>query len=805
MSERIRFYDEGKFIRAFAPDLGLSRTFSKYDQFGPKPLESIAIEMHAYFCKWGDKYDTDKDTYTSELQRAMKMTIDLNNSRNSVGIEPPINFSRSSSSSELEPVPSAVVYTLKEYDQYKRNRMDDDASIPYMNEQIYKQTYYNRDKDIGRPWDLPRSVAWDDVTKIAYKKGNLNDKCDGCNVVIGVPKRIRSLRDIVLSSINEFDKIFGGTKHGANTVPTTANIEKNLPVVVKKYDRDTVTSRKDMRFAQDLSAGMKDLDYAMRVDELYEKLQFDIRPPDITNMTVPQDTSSGIRDGERIAVLNASNNATYVTTPNGSKNIQEIRIKYYVQMLLHKAVRTMKIDHVLRACSIVLKHEINNIIVDDALERAKMYQKGRDFFIGHLSSVIFSRLTQGGRQRFERGWIIQVGIKMLFGGSYAFRQRMGDPDGEDMVYFDGDISGLDTGMQKIFLELYSTSASKYQDHDDPGFKFYLMILKLTTENLSVKMVNIFRRTWRIMIGCMPSGFYETSHGNSWVVALWFYMYVNHVMTTQPHRASEIRQLLKEYKIGMVVFGDDHVGFCPRRVHDVVNEKGFKAYLATFGMVVRDNRDNLNFFSTLRSGGEVNHDGIVFLKKQFIETYENWVQYAKDNDFIISPVLPYRTMSSALHKIIIGSNWKKTEAEYCMSAMGMVYENAGVNHDIHWLSCRLYANCLVASGYKDTAHMRDHIMKHTPIGQDLTRSMRKANISLDQLVGGLPSVHDLMLLHKYDPTRANFVPNFENYRPGLDIDEEDFSHFDNKVYADKGFFKDPKYKPTYGKFSWGEDQ
>jgi len=210
-------------------------------------------------------------------------------------------------------------------------------------------------------------------------------------------------------------------------------------------------------------------------------------------------------------------------------------------------------------------------------------QKLRPFYILSVFQYLMAAMCLMFRQLVERGRVIKIGINFWFGGATALAMSVGFDD-PNVIFEDGDFKHLDSTIHMILLMLYVTQASVYFNWNgmtDTNAKLLKCFFRVCAERLSIKVTHMFSTIWRVIYGGMPSGAFETSHGDSWIVAFLYFLYVRQVMERYPERVSQLRELYRLFRCGIIVYGDDHVLFTHRDVHDIINETGFARFVAVF--------------------------------------------------------------------------------------------------------------------------------------------------------------------------------------------------------------------------------
>jgi len=195
----------------------------------------------------------------------------------------------------------------------------------------------------------------------------------------------------------------------------------------------------------------------------------------------------------------------------------------------------------------------------------------------------------------------------------------------EMLVGAGDIKSLDTSITAIPLMLYLMFAQIWiQRNDaDPSYRMFQYILEGCAEQLAGKTVR-WIRDFVLLIGVMPSGSLETSHGDSWIVGVVYWLsYIFNVMSqVDVLTRRKIWDYLINRIIGMWVYGDDFLKIYPKLLRDHVNVYGFANYLSSSHSIQMKNCEEFTSvltYLTVRNNEVINHvyTGPSYLKRHFI--------------------------------------------------------------------------------------------------------------------------------------------------------------------------------------------
>jgi len=243
--------------------------------------------------------------------------------------------------------------------------------------------------------------------------------------------------------------------------------------------------------------------------------------------------------------------------------------------------------------------------------------KCREYFILFLTVMLVAYIVHVDRQKFERGRFIKVGMKWAHGGAMQFASDITCEFMKGIILGDLDIDGYDTRVHRFLLEVYCAHSRYYVSDESPDLDLFLAFLKVNIANLTVKNTLLFGRIWRIIIGTMPSGAFETSHGNSWIFTFLWFCFLAKQMALHPSKAQQLYDLVFLYYLIIAIYGDDSVFVTHESVYDIFNIHLFVAFIqGDWGFVARDVRDFVPLLTTPSEDGNAKVKGVVFFKKVF---------------------------------------------------------------------------------------------------------------------------------------------------------------------------------------------
>jgi len=249
--------------------------------------------------------------------------------------------------------------------------------------------------------------------------------------------------------------------------------------------------------------------------------------------------------------------------------------------------------------------------------------------------------------------------------------------------------------------------------------------------------------WRLIIGVMYSGGPETSHGDSWVMALMFYTYMVHVTTQYPQYSTFIYMMLERELIRIIIYGDDHVWCCPTILHDVINVKGFAKFLKEYWrMELRDYKEYSSFISEVDlSTGTFIKRGPKFLKRYFIESFIPGA----------APILPFKEPIETLLRMCTVSE-EDGYPGLLLKSIGQAWDTMGTNL-VAYESAKLVFE-LATSHCVETPRQIVERLQLSGDHRKLVKNMyRKFHLSREEMMS-FPSIEALQSRHVLIPELIN---------------------------------------------------
>jgi hypothetical protein len=395
----------------------------------------------------------------------------------------------------------------------------------------------------------------------------------------------------------------------------------------------------------------------------------------------------------------------------------------------------------------------------------EMLMKMREFFIPSMYHNYIGILCNEQRMLFERNNIIRIGMKWWHGGAELVYKFL-NGDLPDMVWIDGDITGLDKHIQDWMLLLYCANAYPYFKWDSMSAadsKFLKNLLIFWASNVCCKLVCHVGGFWRFMAGQMYSGGKETSHGDSWIMAFLFYCYCEHIKRSHPRFADRIEKFMSWMIIVIIVYGDDHIWCAPKILSHIMNHNTWRDFLKDYcGMELRDANIYTSLLSEPDHTGRLKVRGPRFLKRHIIRNTDPEIKVA---------FVPYKEIDEIMLKsFALETHWAP---EVKLIVTGMAWDTMFTNRPAYD-ALRVYYNIMEKFDVRTPAQIYAEMDKTKFDSYRIRRLFKKIGMSASEF-DQFPEWDVEKRRHDFNMVKASHIVDpkdvYEN-REEYEYDEED---------------------------------
>jgi len=398
----------------------------------------------------------------------------------------------------------------------------------------------------------------------------------------------------------------------------------------------------------------------------------------------------------------------------------------------------------------MLDAALREIMTDEAW--SKKLDKLRIYNIPSGVFIMFERLVSQLRFAIERLGPIRIGGTHGHSGTDRLAKLLNITlqNCWDLCIEAADVSGLDYSISAEDLSIFYSGMLLYEERGTPEYEIKRRILQYVIKNVVNQLVSMAGQ-WAVKAGGMPSGLYGTSHGDSFILLLWWCMFLVVQILSAP---DNLRDKLMEAALDwlmIVIYGDDHLWnrTMDPEVTAWFNGLAFTRFLKLYKDV--ELRDQVcTSFASKQKHGYLVHTGAIFLK--YYSVVNPYIDRPKQPTFIAFRETP-EYIVRAVHGRIPRS---RTCFDVILSLMGHSYGTYASNRDAYDIMALMYQNCLDQLGLDDE-EVLNKIM--VDLSSDDIADFRRKGIDVGDLIKGFPSWDCLISQNEYSPIHEN------NIQPG----------------------------------------
>lgn len=551
---------------------------------------------------------------------------------------------------------------------------------------------------------------------------------------------VSSLQALVLRRLSLYNYTSADSQ-GKLVASSTSNLRPfKVPLLIKKYAQPVHKGVEEGFKRRCLTNGVILLNNIMGTVDFYENLFFEYSFEEFRKTPFPSNSSSGIRMGRNSK--KTIDDMVIRTIVNGRKGVQAPYAFGVVDQYVTALRDGKEPTYPERCCKVAFKYEIVDCMWSFGEARLVKYLKCREFFIAHFVDFLIATMVYGYRMLIERGNTICIGLKWWYGGAHEFATELGYGK-PDISYSGGDIKGQDYTTHAWALGLFSASGLAYVNPHSPDYKVYKKMAEACSNHLEAKFVNFTKNMWRWVVGTMPSGHAVTSHGNSWILAMYWWSYVYGVHERNPRAKILIRSptgwaVSKAYFIRFKVYGDNHVVALSAAARVYLSYSDFVEFMNVYGVTIHDIQENVPLISVPDAAGGLKREGIVFLKRYLIETDVQGVKY----------VLPYKKWKDMAPKIAYGNSKRKNEYDILLAINGLAWDTMGTNNVLYKILLTMHCTVRTRIATLGLKPLASYLATYNDTRLELEKRARKIAISLDDYLR-FPTQKELVQRHVYN--------------------------------------------------------
>lgn len=368
--------------------------------------------------------------------------------------------------------------------------------------------------------------------------------------------------------------------------------------------------------------------------------------------------------------------------------------------------------------------------------------KIRSFYIPNSVYILLEKVVSLHRHRRERGWVICIGHPWSRGGGNTMAKRLGITlkNCYEKRVHEGDGKNFDATVAEQCVDAYWSSMLIGMKQDTEDYKIFEAIAKFLIKNMLTRVTRIFAGIWAEVHGGVPSGAFNTSHMDSWIMLLYLTLFFSHQIRTAPEDQREILEEFYLDHIMAVVYGDDHLYSFPLTEYShVFSAENFALFMKKFFNVEMRDSKSAQPFCSKEFMGMIVEMGCTFLKHQHV--VNKYRERPGQPDF-----LPYRESKEFMIRAVWGRETKARDpVDVLLSVIGHAYGTYASNRDAYDRLALFYQELLRVVG--DVEYAKQTIRSRLT-EMDLKR-LRQLGITQEELMSGFPTWETLVEKNTYD--------------------------------------------------------
>jgi len=357
-----------------------------------------------------------------------------------------------------------------------------------------------------------------------------------------------------------------------------------------------------------------------------------------------------------------------------------------------------------------------------------LMNKMRLFNIPTSIFVEMEKLVSKVRMLKERGKVIMIGSKWPKGGADKVAENLGINEANEYepILVEGDLKNMDQTVHSYFVKLYMETMLIHEDPTSIDYKAKVRILEYLIPRLLVRLTRLYDSVWVQHYGTVPSGCFNTSHMDSWVMGMYFFLFLVIQLQLAPEEDKvELEEQIERVKL--VLYGDDHLyNKGNTRVSHYLSAYNFQTWLKqTWDVDLKDIFDGIPFLSVVDRGRVVKR-GACFLKQFFVRNTEEGPKQPR--------YLPFREVNEIMIRAAYGrESVTRTEKEIMLALIGHAYSTYASNrlaYDLLYYSFA-YLYRRNKDEWKDSPEMQKYYASKS------MRKARVAGITYEEMMKGFP--------------------------------------------------------------------
>jgi len=369
--------------------------------------------------------------------------------------------------------------------------------------------------------------------------------------------------------------------------------------------------------------------------------------------------------------------------------------------------------------------------------------KERLFNIPTSTFILAEKLVSKLRHMKERGKMIKIGSKLAFGGMDQLAIDLGVDITNELkkILVEGDLKNQDQSVHAFFVNLYMEFMLVHEDPNSVDYEAKVRLLQYLVPRMVQRLTRLYSDVWVLHYGGVPSGCYNTSHMDSWIMGLYFFLFCTMQLSNAPEPDKDELDALVS-AVCIVIYGDDHIyNKGDTRVSHYLSGYNFQTFLkSAFDVDLKEIYDGVPYLSVVDRGRIVKR-GCCFLKQfavlnPYRDKYPGQPRY-----------LPFREVNEFMIRAAYGRESEtRTEKEVCLALIGHAYGTYASNRIAYDMLISAYTYILSRRQFDWT---EDQELEKIYATKSM-RKMRNQGITIKDLRRGFPTWETLIAHNKWDP-------------------------------------------------------
>jgi len=258
-----------------------------------------------------------------------------------------------------------------------------------------------------------------------------------------------------------------------------------------------------------------------------------------------------------------------------------------------------------------------------------------------------------------------------------------------------------------------------------------------------RLTKVFCDLWEILFGKVPSGVLDTSHMDSYIKMLWFFLFCVHTIETAP---KHLRRRMMDFFVRLIfiiVYGDDFLykKGTSLEYSSFFSGRNYKDWLMKYlGVNLRDLRDGISLCSSVHNGWFV-YRGASFLKMHCVM---NPYRSEENGQCMF---LPFRETREFVMRCFNGREPKNRDIlDMLLSSIAHAYGTYASNLDAYnWLS-GFFEALVYENNLHQISALEDVVSRLS--ARDL-KQYRMLGMDLDDIKSGFPKLSTLIKKNIWD--------------------------------------------------------